>query len=89
MKSIVITYDAESWNGEAWEQGEAATALDFIDDDTADDLVRFEHARTSRMDEISYLRWQKLEQILRAIEFLRRRYYVDGSIKSIKITEET
>ncbi len=85
MKSIEVTYDVEVWNGEAWETGEAATKLEFIDDDTVKDLVRFEHADTSQMDSITYMKWQKMEQILRAVEFLRRRCYAEHSIKSIKI----
>lgn len=87
MKSILITYDTETWNGEAWEQGEAATKLDFIDAETANDLMQFANANKSRMNETTHLRWQKLEQIVRAIEFLRRRSYVDGSIKSVKVIE--
>lgn len=87
MKSILITYDTETWNGEAWEQGEAATKLDFIDAETANDLMRFANANKSRMNEITHLRWRKLEQIVQAIEFLRQRSYVDGSIKSVKIIE--
>lgn len=84
MKSILVTYEAEKWNGEAWEPGEAATKLDFIDDDTANDLARLSH---TRMDVLADTKWQKMEQILRAIEFLRRRYYVEKSIKSIQILD--
>lgn len=85
MKSIEITYDTEVWNGEAWETGEAATKLEFLDDDTVNDLVRFQHAKPTEMDSIAYMKWQKMEQILRAVEFLRRRAYVERSIKSIKV----
>lgn len=84
MKSILITYETETWNGETWEPGEAATKLDFIDDDTAAYLVRLSH---TRMDVLADTKWQKMEQILRAIEFLRRRYYVEKSIKSIQILD--
>lgn len=84
MKSIEVTYDVEVWNGKAWETGEAATKLEFIDDDTVNALIRLEHVRTSRTDEIGYLKWRYMEQAIRAIEYLRLRYYVDGSIKSIK-----
>lgn len=85
MKSIEITYDVEVWNGEAWETGEAATKLEFIDDDTVKDLVRFQHAKPTEMDPITYMKWEKLEQSIRAIEFLRRRCYIEHSVKSIKI----
>lgn len=85
MKSIEVTYDVEVWNGKAWETGEAATKLEFIDDDTVNELVRFQYAKTSEMDSITYMKWQKVEQILRAVEFLRRRAYVEHSIKSIKV----
>lgn len=83
MKSILVTYEAETWNGETWEPGEAATRLDFIDDDMAAYLVRLSH---TRMD-VAGTKWQKMEQILCAIEFLRRRYYVEKSIKSIQILD--
>ena len=85
MKSIEVTYDTEVWNGEAWETGEAATKLEFLDDDTVNDLVRFQHAKPTEMDPITYMKWEKLEQSIRAIEFLRRRCYIEHSIKSIKI----
>lgn len=87
MKSILVTYETETWNGEAWESGEAATKLDFIDDDTANDLARFVKATASKMDAVAYSRWKDLDKTLRAIESLRRRQYVDGSIKSIQILD--
>ena len=87
MKSIEVTYDTEVWNGEAWETGEAATKLEFLDDDTVNDLVRFQHAKPTEMDPITYMKWEKLEQSIRTIEFLRRRGYIEHSIKSIKVIE--
>lgn len=84
MKSILVTYEVVTWNGNDWETGEAATKLDYLDNNIVDVLIDAADMKISQMDNILYFKWKKLEEILDGIETLRKRAYVNGSIKNIK-----
>ena len=84
MKSILVTYEVVTWNGNDWETGEAATKLDYLDNNIVDVLIDAADMKISQMDNILYFKWKKLEEILDGIETLRKRAYVNGSSKNIK-----
>ena len=88
MKTILITYEAASWDNEAkeWENGEAAAKLEFLPDDTVKALVDSIGMKRSQMDHLTLFKCEQIEKILEGLEYLRHRAYVADSIKSI--TEE-
>lgn len=88
MKNILVTYESMIWTGFNWEPGEAATKLEFIDDDTVDDLIKSVSMSRAQMDQVTCLRKAALEKVIHNIELLRRRSYVEDSIKSIEIVSE-
>lgn len=85
MKSIEITYNVSVRGSEVWELGEAAFRLDFVDDDIADLLQKLVGTPVSRMSDYEYYIWHKLDRVLDNLETLRKRVYINNSIKSIKI----
>lgn len=85
MKSIEVTYDVSVRGSEVWEPGEAAFRLDFVNDDIAALLQKLVGTPVSRMSDYEYYIWHKLDRALDNLETLRKRVYLNNSIKSIKI----
>jgi hypothetical protein len=85
MKSIEVTYDVSVRGSEVWEPGEAAFQLDFVDDDIAALLQKLVGTPISRMSDYEYYIWRKLDRVLDNLETLRKRVYLNNSIKSIKV----
>ena len=85
MKSIEVTYDVSVRGSEVWKPGEAAFRLDFVDDDIADLLQKLVGTPVSQMSDYEYYIWHKLDRVLDNLETLRKRVYLNYSIKSIKI----
>lgn len=89
MKSILVTYDVSVRGSEVWEPGEAASRLEFIDDDVAALLQKLVGTPVSRMSDYEYYIWNKLDRVIDNMETLRNRYYFNNSIKSIVIGGDT
>lgn len=85
MKSIEVTYDVSVRGSEVWKPGEAAFRLDFVNDDIAALLQKLVGTPVSRMSDYEYYIWHKLDRVLDNLETLRKRVYLNNSIKSIKI----
>lgn len=85
MKSIEVTYDVSVRDSKVWELGEAAFRLDFVDDDIAALLQKLVGIPVSRMSDYEYYIWHKLDRVLDNLETLRKRVYLNNSIKPIKI----
>lgn len=85
MKSIEVTYDVSVRGSEVWEPGEEAFRLDFVDDDIAALLQKLVGTPISRMSDYEYYIWHKLDRVLDNLETLRKRVYLNNSIKSIKV----
>ena len=54
MKSILVTYDVSVRGSEVWEPGEAASRLEFIDDDVAGLLQKLVRTPVSQMSDYEY-----------------------------------
>jgi len=89
MKSILVTYDVSVRGSEVWEPGEAASRLEFIDDDVAGLLQKLVRTPVSQMSDYEYYIWNKLDRVIDNMETLRNRYYFNNSIKSIIIGSDT
>lgn len=89
MKSILVTYDVSVRGSEVWEPGEAASRLEFIDDDVAGLLQKLVGTPVSQMSDYEYYIWNKLDRVIDNMETLRDRYYLNNSIKSIIIGGDT
>lgn len=89
MKSILVTYDVSVRGSEVWEPGEAASRLEFIDDDVAGLLQKLVGTPVSQMSDYEYYIWNKLDRVIDNMETLRNRYYFNNSIKSIIIESDT
>lgn len=89
MKSILVTYDVSVRGSEVWEPGEAASRLEFIDDDVAGLLQKLVGTPVSQMSDYEYYIWNKLDRVIDNMETLRGRYYLNNSIKSIIIGSDT
>jgi hypothetical protein len=89
MKSILVTYDVSVRGSEVWEPGEAASRLEFIDDDVAGLLQKLVGTPVSQMSDYEYYIWNKLDRVIDNMETLRNRYYFNNSIKSIIIGSDT
>ena len=85
MKSIEVTYDSATWNGIDFVVGEAACRIDFIDDNMATELQRLIDILPKNMTESERFTWRHLDKCIDCTEYLRRRAYINNSIKSIKI----
>ena len=85
MKSILVTYDVAVHSSKVWERGEAASRLEFVDDDVAGLLQKLVGTPVSQMSNYEYYIWNKLDRVIDSMETLRDRYYFNNSIKSIII----
>lgn len=85
MKSIEVTYDVSVRGSEVWEPGEAAFRLDFVDDDIAALLQKLVGIPVDRMSNYEHFIWNKFDKFIDNMEWLRKRVYLNNSIKSIKI----
>lgn len=85
MKSIEVTYDVSVRGSEVWEPGEAAFRLDFVNDDIAALLQKLVGTPVDRMSSYEHYIWNKFDKFIDNLETLRKRVYLNNSIKSIKI----
>ena len=69
-----------------WERGEAASRLEFVDDDVAGLLQKLVGTPVSQMSDYEHYIWNKLDMVIDSMETLRDRYYLNNSIKSIIIS---
>ena len=86
MKSILVTYNVTKWNGQTWEDGEAAARFDFLDDYIVGELQATFSAGKDRKYKATS--WHTFIGLLSKLEELRGRTFINGSIKKIEIVDK-